>query len=146
MSDGRTLQIKVLREGISVPKYATEDSAGLDLVSAETCTVQPGSNHLFKTGLAMAIPRGFFGAIYPRSGMAVKKGMRLSNCVGVVDPDYRGEVMVSLYNDSSENVEILEGDRIAQMIIQPYDKCEIIECDELSDTERGSGGFGSTGR
>ena len=132
-----------------IPHYATSDSAGLDLHSVETATLAPGENHLFHTGLIMEIPSGYFGAVYPRSGLSIKQGLRLSNCVGVIDADYRGEVMVSIYNDSATNKTIECNDRIAQMIIQPYVKVSQIECsisDLSKDTERGTGGFGSTGK
>ena len=95
----------------------------------------------------MEIPDGYFGAIYPRSGLATKRGLRLANCVGVVDSDYRGEVMVALHNDSTDTQLVELHDRIAQMVIQPYERPQILEVvNELSDTERGSGGFGHTGR
>ena len=97
------------------------------------------------TGLAMEIPDGYFGAIFARSGLASKRGLRPANCVGVVDSDYRGEVMVALHNDGDIPRGILPGERIAQLLILPFENAIYVESDSLSDTERGSGGFGSTG-
>ena len=110
-------------------------------------TIAPGETVLVHTGINMEIPYGYFGAIYPRSGLATKRGLRCANCVGVVDADYRGEIMVALYNDSAMTQAVELHDRIAQMVIQPYARPQMFEVvNELSETERGSGGFGHTGK
>lgn len=101
------------------------------------------------TGLAMVIPEGYFGAIYPRSGISVKKGLRLANCTAVIDSDYRGEIMIALHNDSGQVQFVKKGDRVAQMVFQPYANdilFEDVREGELSETDRGTGGFGSTGK
>lgn len=129
-----------------VPTFGTEDSGGIDLYADKDAYIEPGKTVMIGTGIAMEIPKGHFGGIYPRSGLATKKGLRLANCVGVVDADYRGEIIVALHNDSSLLREVRKGDRIAQLIVQEYKKFELNEMDELSGTERGDGGFGSTGK
>ena len=141
------MKIKLVSPNAVVPTYGSKCAAGMDLYSSHTYSIAPGETVLVHTGISMEIPDGYFGAIYPRSGLATKRGLRLANCVGVVDSDYRGEVMVALHNDSSE-IQLVElRDRIAQMVIQPYECQQILEVvNELSDTERGSGGFGHTGR
>jgi len=139
------VKIKKLNEKAVAPKYASENAAGVDLHSINSMTIEPGTCKLVPTGLAMAIPNGWFGAIHPRSGLAVKQGLRLANGCGIIDADYRGEILVALYNDSQELRIIEPGERIAQMIIMPCPKVNYIEVDELDETERGSGGFGSTG-
>ena len=135
---------KTRAEGIA-PKRGSTGAAGWDIYSPYETYILPGTYKTVPTGIAMEIPEGYFGAIYPRSGLASKKGLRLSNCVGVIDEDYRGEVGVPLYNDSPETQYIQAGERIAQLIIQPYMTIEFSEVEELSDTTRGEGGFGSTG-
>ena len=139
------VKIKKLNEQAVVPKYASESAAGVDLHSTSSMTIEPGTCKLIPTGLAMAIPNGWFGAIHPRSGLAVKRGLRLANGCGIIDADYRGEVLVALYNDNQEPQSLEVGERIAQMIIMPCPRVNYIEVDELDETERGSGGFGSTG-
>lgn len=130
-----------------LPERGTKYSAGLDLHAciAEPVMIPSGTTVKIPTGIAMAIPENYFGAIYPRSGLASKKGLRLSNCTAVVDSDYRGMVLVPIYNDSEVPQVISPGERIAQMVIQPYLPCEPIWVDNLDSTERGTGGFGSTG-
>lgn len=130
-----------------LPTYGSEYSAGADLYACmeETVTIQPGETVLIKTGLAMAIPEGYAGLIYARSGLATKKGLAPANKVGVVDADYRGEVMVPLHNHSRVAVEVEHGERIAQMVITPFLTAEYMLAEELDETERGEGGFGSTG-
>lgn len=141
------MKIKLVSPNAVVPTYGSKCAAGMDLYSSDTYSIAPGETVLVHTGISMEIPDGYFGAIYPRSGLATKRGLRLANCVGVVDSDYRGEIMVALYNDSTETQSVELRDRIAQMVIQPYERPQVFDVvNELSDTERGSGGFGHTGR
>lgn len=141
------MKIKLVSPNAVVPTYGSKCAAGMDLYSSDTYSIAPGETVLVHTGISMEIPDGYFGAIYPRSGLATKRGLRLANCVGVVDSDYRGEIMVALYNDSTETQSVELRDRIAQMVIQPYERPQIFDVvNELSDTERGSGGFGHTGK
>ena len=127
--------------------YATSNSAGFDLryVGDETLTIEAGENKLVPTGLKMAIAEGFYLAIYPRSGNALKHKITLSNAVGVVDSDFRGEINVIIHNLSNKSFEINKGDRIAQAILHKYEKIDFDFVNELDETERGEGGFGSTG-
>lgn len=141
------LRFKKLNEKAIAPTYGSEYAAGADLyaLSDEDITVQPGQTVLVHTGIAMEIPEGMGGFIYARSGLASKKGLAPANKVGVVDSDYRGEVMVALHNHGTAPQTVSGGERIAQLVIAPFIKVEYTECDELSDTVRGAGGFGSTG-
>lgn len=141
------VRIKKLNEKAIIPTYGTEFSAGADLYACleETVTLAPGETKLIKTGLAMEIPVGYAGLIYARSGLATKKGLAPANKVGVVDADYRGEIMVALHNHSLVDASIEPGERIAQMVIAPFLTANFIVADELEDTVRGAGGFGSTG-
>ena len=140
------MNIKRISSKAIIPTYGSENAAGMDMYSIDTVTIEPGQTVLVHTGICMEIPDGYYGALYPRSGIATKRGLRLANCVGVIDSDYRGEIIAALYNDSVVPQEVREGDRIAQLIIQPYLNVEFEEADELSDTERGSGGFGHSGQ
>jgi len=149
------IKIKKLYEDAKLPTRADEESAGLDLYAyikaginedLDEVVIEPHESYLTSTGLSMELPKGTFGAIFARSGLACKQNLRPSNCVGVCDSSYRGEYMVSLHNDSNEPRTIKDGDRIAQLIVMEYPQVEITEVDELSDTERGAGGFGHTGR
>lgn len=143
------VNFKKLNENAIVPTYGSQFAAGADLyacTNGETVTFAPGETKLIKTGLAMEIPEGYAGLIYARSGIANKRGLAPSNKVGVVDSDYRGEIMVSLHNHSNDEQSITDGERIAQMVIAPFLKVEYTEVDELTDTVRGEGGFGSTGK
>ncbi len=143
------LLVKRLRDGAVIPKRATEGSAGHDLYALldEPVIVRPGGLVRIPTGIAIALPCPDYAAfVYARSGLAIKFGIAPSNCVGVIDSDYRGEVIVGLTNHSSEPYTIQNGERIAQMILAPVVLPEIIESDTLDDTARGAGGFGSTGR
>ena len=142
------VNIKKLNENAVVPTYGSDFSAGADLYACleEAVKIEPGDSFLVKTGVAMELPEGYAGLIYARSGLATKKGLAPSNKVGVVDSDYRGEIMVSLFNHSKETQTIEPGERIAQMVITPYIQGLFNVVDVLSDTERGTGGFGSTGR
>lgn len=142
------MKIKKLCDNATIPTRGSERAAGYDLyacINADEIVILPHTTHIVKTGIAIEIPDGYFGGIYARSGLSSKKGLRPANCVGVIDCDYRGEIMVALHNDSSHRQEIQNGDRIAQLIIQPYLNVEFEETDELSGTERGSGGFGHSG-
>ena len=129
-----------------VPTYGTPSSAGADLYAVEECEIGAGKTVMVHTGIAMEIPEGFGGFVFARSGLATKRGLAPANKVGVIDSDYRGEIMVSLYNQSSETQVIAKGERIAQLVIMPYIAADFIETDHLSETVRGEGGFGSTGR
>jgi len=143
----QSINIKKLNEKAIIPTYGSEFSAGADLYACidENVKILPGETKLIKTGLSMEIPVGYAGLIYARSGLASKKGLAPANKVGVVDADYRGEIMVALYNHSEEVQEILPGDRIAQFVVTPFLKANFSLTDELTDTVRGNGGFGSTG-
>lgn len=140
------LKIKLLDKNATIPTRGSEEAAGYDLYSAEEKIVQPGTVEKISTGIAMELPQYTFGAIYPRSGLSTKQGLRLANCVGVCDSDYRGPYIVALYNDSCEPQQIHIGDRIAQFILTPYIPVDsFLVSQDLSETERGEGGFGSTG-
>lgn len=140
------ISIQKLHPDAILPQYGSADAAGADLCSIEEITIAPGETKLVHTGLAMAIPQGFGGFIFARSGLATKRGLAPANKVGVVDADYRGEVMVALYNQGSTEQTILKGERIAQMVFLPCPQATLELCDSLEETERGNGGFGSTGR
>ena len=139
------MKIKLLSDKAMIPYRGSEEAAGYDLYSIDSVDINPGECKLISTGIAIQLPSGYFGAIFPRSGTAVKRGLRLANCVGVIDSDYRGEVKVPLYNDSQEVQPVEQGERIAQLIILPYATVSFEVVDELSDTIRGNGGFNSTG-
>lgn len=141
------IEIKLLNEFAKIPTAGSEYAAGYDLYAAINydVTIMPHQTEMVPIGIAVAIPNGYFGGIYPRSGLASKQGLRPANCVGVIDSDYRGEVKVALHNDTNDIRNIKAGDRIAQLIVQPYEKVSFKKVDELNDTERSSGGFGSTG-
>jgi dUTP pyrophosphatase len=136
--------IKLLATGAKAPVRSTEEAAGYDIFCNGHYVIQPNARALIGTGFAMAIPFGMVGLIWPRSGLAAK--FALDTLAGVVDSDYRGEVKVSLFNHGDELVEFKPGDRIAQMLVQPVYQREVILMNELPETMRGNGGFGSTGR
>ncbi len=142
------IAVKKLDERAVLPTYGSEYAAGADLYAVTDGEVVflPGETKLIHTGLAMEIPEGYAGLIYARSGLASKRGLAPANKVGVVDADYRGEVMVALHNHSSMEQKIASGERIAQLVVAPFLKAEFNEAETLSDTVRGVGGFGSTGR
>lgn len=162
------LKIKRLTNTATLPTQGSQEAAGFDLYANITkdyfkqnnknfqftlnedgvygISIKPHSTALIPTGISMEIPTGFFGAIYARSGLASKQGLRPANCVGVVDSDYRGEVMVALHNDTDNPQAITHGQRIAQFILQPCFHTTITEVDNLSKTDRGEDGFGSTGK
>ena len=144
-----TLKVKKLRDGATIPKRATEGSAGMDLYALldEEVTINPGDIRLIPTGIAIELPSPEFVAyIFARSGLAIKHGITLANSVGVVDSDYRGEVCVGLCNVSNNPYTVTPGERVAQLVISPVSLMPVTEADELSDTQRGAGGFGSTGK
>lgn len=138
-------KIKKLRNNAVIPTRGTTGAAGFDLYANNECKILPQTNSLVPTGISVEIPDGFCGLIFARSGLAHKRGLRPSNAVGLIDSDYRGEIFVSLYNDSNKIQEIMLGDRIAQIVFTPVFNGDISVVDELSDTERATGGFGSTG-
>ena len=142
------VRVKILREGAVCPSYGSISAAGADLYAAleNEIVIEPQKTEFIPTGIAMEIPDGFVGLVYARSGLACKKGLAPANKVGVIDSDYRGEIMVALHNHGSSAVSVLKGDRIAQIVLTPYLTAEFEESDDLSDTERASGGFGSTGK
>ena len=142
------LRIKKLRDNAQMPTYGSEFAAGADMYAAidEAVTVEPGETKLIPTGLSFEIPEGYAGFVYARSGLASKRGLAPANKVGVIDADYRGEVMVALHNHSKDPQTVEAGERIAQMIIAPFVAVNYVFSDELDDTVRGEGGFGSTGR
>ena len=143
-----TIKVKKLRPGAQLPTYGTAFSAGADLYACleVPVTIAPGETKKIPTGLAMEIPVGFAGLIYARSGLGTKQGLAPANKVGVVDSDYRGEFMVFLHNHSAEKRTVSHGDRVAQLVVTPVFTPGFEETDELTDTARGAGGFGSTGK
>lgn len=143
-----TIKIKKLKDNAQIPTRGSEYAAGYDLYACidELITITPHSTEKIGTGLAIEIPHGYFGAVFARSGLATKKGLRPANAVGVCDEDYRGEYIVALHNDMDEPMTVEPFERIAQLVILPYLSVEFKEVNELSDTDRGSNGFGSTGR
>ena len=143
-----SVRIKKLDEKAIIPTYGSEFAAGADLYACldGALTINPHETTLVHTGVAMEIPTGFAGLIYARSGIASKRGLAPANKVGVVDSDYRGEIMVALHNHSAIPQTIENGERIAQLVIAPYVVADFVLSDELDDTERGAGGFGSTGK
>lgn len=141
------LKVEKLEHCAGLPEYKTEGAAGMDLMAANTedVVLKPLDRALIPTGIKIELPRGYEAQIRPRSGLAIKSGITLSNCVGTIDEDYRGEVCVGLINLSKEEFTIKRGDRIAQMLIAPVIRANIQVLEELSTTARGTGGFGSTG-
>lgn len=143
------LSVKRLSPQAVLPQYATEGAAGMDLHACldAPVTIAPGQRVKIPTGLAIALPdAGYAAFLFPRSGLGVKAGITLPNCVGVVDSDYRGEVIVGLVNLSDAPYTVQPGDRIAQMVLLPVARANVREADRLDDTQRGAGGFGSTGK
>ena len=140
------VKIKVLNEDAIIPTRGSEKAAGYDLYSTKDETIMPHETVKIGTGLAIQPPEGYFGAIFARSGLATKFGVRPGNCVGCCDEDYTGEYIVALHNDSCDHVTIEKGDRIAQLVFLPYLNVEFTKVEELDITDRGDGGFGSTGK
>ena len=148
MSMTANINVKKLNDLAKLPTRGSEYAAGYDLYAATSYIIDiaPHSTVKIGTGLSFELPQGTFAAIFPRSGIATKRGLRPANCVGVCDSDYRGEYIVALHNDTDEIQSIEPQERIAQMILLPFVEMNFNEVNELSDTERGAGGFGSTGK
>ena len=142
------VKIKKLNEKAVIPTYGSPFSAGADLYACEggEVIIGAGETRLVRTGIALEIPEGYVGLIYARSGISVKRGLAPANKVGVIDSDYRGEIMVALYNQSGKEQTVADGERIAQIVFTPYVAADFCVVDELDSTDRGEGGFGSTGR
>ena len=143
-----TMRVKKLRENAMVPTYGSVEAAGADLyacLDAEV-TVEPGKTVFVPTGIAMEVPKGYAGLVYARSGLSTKRGLAPANKVGVIDSDYRGEVMVALHNHGTQAQSVSHGERIAQLVVTPVLAPAFVLCDDLTDTDRGAGGFGSTGK
>ena len=143
MAKAVKLKIKKLAD-VETPAYAHEGDAGMDLRAAEQYTIKPGDSAKVKTGIAVQIPDGCVGLVFPRSGLG-SRGLTMRNSVGVVDSGYRGEVMAALWNTTRADWVIYPGDRIAQLVIVPFARCEIEEAESLEESDRGEGGYGSTG-
>lgn len=140
------MELKVrLTDGAPLPRHARPGDAGMDLTSRDDVVVPPMSSRMVGTGVAVEIPEGYVGLVFPRSGLAGKRGMTLRNCVGVIDSGYRGEVRAPLYNTTDAYHRITVGERVCQLVVVPYETCECVAVDELTESERGDGGFGSTG-
>lgn len=141
------MQVKKLDPRAKMPTYGSKQAAGADLYVCldGPVTIEPGQTAFLPTGLAIAVPQGYAGMVFARSGLASKQGLAPANKVGVIDADYRGPVTVALHNHSTEPRTVNHGDRVAQLVIMPVLTPELIETEELDDTERGQGGFGSTG-
>ena len=141
------INIKRLNDNAMIPTRGSEYAAGYDLYACieNPITIPSHCTEKIGTGLAIEVPKGYFGAIFARSGLATKQGLRPANCVGVCDSDYRGEYIIALHNDTDETKLIMPGERIAQLVVIPFLEVEFNEVDELNNTERGTGGFGSTG-
>lgn len=144
----RPIKVKKLKENAILPTYGSTEAAGADLYAClqESVEIQPGATVFVPTGLAMELPVGYVGLIYARSGLACKKGLAPANKVGVIDSDYRGEFIVALHNHGAEPQTVSSGERIAQLVIAPVFTPGFEETDVLSDTQRATGGFGSTGK
>lgn len=143
------MKIKRLKENAIVPSHGSDYSAGYDLYAVldeDKIEIRPHETVMIDTGWSMQIPLGVFGAIFARSGIASKQGLRPANCVGVIDSDYRGPVKVALHNDSNEVQIVVQGERIAQLVLMGYLVTDFEEVENLEETERGTGGFGSTGK
>jgi len=142
------VEFQKLRPDAAIPRYMTSGAAGLDLTAAidESIEIPPGQRRMVGTGLAVAIPHGFEGSVRPRSGLARDHGITLANAPGTIDSDYRGELRVIAVNHGDAPFVVRPGERIAQLVIAPVARAEVVEVAELSPTERGAGGFGSTGR
>ncbi|MDQ4047290.1 MAG: dUTP diphosphatase [Actinomycetota bacterium] len=140
------IQLKMLDDGLEAPSYAHPGDAGADLRAREDVVLEPGERRLVPTGVSIALPDGFVALIHPRSGLATKHGLTVVNAPGTVDAGYRGEIAVTLLNtDRDKAIELRRGDRIAQMVIQRVEYAQFVAVGELSDSVRGTGGFGSTG-
>ena len=147
MTDAVVVEIKRLPhgEGLDLPAYASAGAAGMDVLAAEQVTLEPGRRHAVATGLSVAIPAGYEIQVRPRSGLAFKHGISVPNAPGTIDSDYRGELKVILINHGTEAFAVARGDRIAQLVLAPVTRAVWSEVEELDETARGTGGFGSTG-
>lgn len=143
----KNVKIKLSDDYAKIPTRGTQEAAGFDLyvINKEEVKIEPGETAMLETGIALQLPDGYFGAIFPRSGLSTKRGLSLINSVGVIDSDYRGEIMVGLHNYSNETQFVAPGERVAQLILLKYNPINFVEVNELEDTKRGKGGFGSTG-
>lgn len=143
-----TIKVKRLEsaDGLPLPSYQTDHAAGMDLTAAERAVLKPGERALVSTGLVVEIPEGYEAQIRPRSGLAIKHGVTLVNSPGTIDADYRGEIRIILINHGTEQFTIERGERIAQMVFAPVTRIEWIEVGDVTETGRGAGGFGSTGK
>lgn len=143
------IPVRKLREDARLPLSGSEYSAGYDLYACtgtEKTVIAPHTTVMIGTGLACAVPTGYFGALFARSGLAAKEGLRPANCVGVLDSDYRGEIKIALHNDTDQERSIQDGERIAQLVVMPYLAVSFSQVEELEETGRGEGGFGHTGK
>src|SRR5579875_2533486 len=146
MTDGVRIEVRRLPHAAGLPAYAHPGDAGADLVSAQDVELAPGQRAAVPTGIAVAIPEGYVGLVHPRSGLALRHGLAMVNAPGTIDAGYRGEVRVLLVNlDPAQRIQLLRGDRIAQLVVQPVVRADFVEVDELPSTARAEGGFGSTG-
>ena len=143
-----TVSVKKLRDSAILPTRGSAEAAGYDLYACleEPVIIPPHETIKIGTGLSIAVPEGYFGAVFARSGLAAREGLRPANCVGVCDSDYRGEYIVALHNDTDLPRTVRAGDRVAQLVIMPYLAVAFAEAEALSETDRGAGGFGSTGK
>ena len=147
MEPGVRLEVRVLDPGLPLPRYASAGDAGLDLLAAEDASLEPGERAAIPTGIAVAIPEGHAGFVHARSGRALKEGLALVNAPGLIDSGYRGEIKVIVVNlDPRSAIDIRRGDKIAQLVVQPVATVDPVIVDELPPSDRGEGGFGSTGR
>lgn len=140
------MKIKVkLAEGAPLPRHAKAGDAGADLTTREDASIAPQGTVMVGTGVSVEIPEGHVGLVFPRSGMASRRGVTFVNAVGVIDAGYRGEIQMPLYNAGHEPASVERGERCGQLVVVPFEACEYVEADELSETERGASGFGSSG-
>ena len=144
-SDPIRVRVRRLDPGLPLPRYAREGDAGLDLHAAESVRLAAGARCAVRTGIALALPEGCAGFVLPRSGLALRSGLTILNAPGLIDAGYRGELQVVLVNHGTGEIAIERGDRIAQLVVQRVERAELVEVEELPDSARGSGGFGSTG-
>ena len=140
------MELKVkLTDGAPLPKHAKPGDAGLDLTARDSVRLEPKDTAMMGPGVAVEIPEGYVGLVFPRSGLASKRGVNLANCVGVIDSGYRGEIKAPLHNNGKHPEHIAEGERVCQLVIVPFVACECVAVEELAETARGEGGFGSSG-
>ncbi len=145
MKEAITLKVKILDEKANLPEHAKPGDAGLDLESMKTVKILPGETIMVPTGIKVEIPQGYFGMLVPRSGVAVNKDLAPVNSPGIIDSGYRGEIKAAMHNYGQSQKIVGIGERICQLVIVPFARCNCVQVDDLSDSERGEGGFGSTG-